>query len=123
MSRLAGLVLTWSIALPVVHHRLGPELAAVLDALPLGEARGGDGRGPALAEAVPQHGVAVTLTQTVQPLARALTRERKLIEFIFQSIVCFVKLESFRLTFRQKKLEKVLIGFPSIKCGDSSIYL
>ena len=74
------LALTWSIALAIIHHRLGPELAAVLDALPLGEARGGDGRGSALAEAVPQHGVTVALTQTVQPLTRAL--DRKLVKIL-----------------------------------------
>ena len=76
------LSLTWSIALPVVHHGLGPELAAVLDTLPLGEARGGDGRGSALAEAVPQHRVAVALTQAVQPLTRALGVKRKLVKII-----------------------------------------
>ena len=76
------LALTWSIALAIIHHRLGPELAAVLDALPLGEARGGDGRGPALAEAVPQHGVTVALTQTVQPLTRALGMKRKLVKIL-----------------------------------------
>ena len=76
------LSLTWPVALPIVHHRLGPELAAVLDTLPLGKARGGDGRGPALAEAVPQHGVTVALTQTVQPLTRALGMKRKLVKML-----------------------------------------